>query len=650
MFNNKYLTYWIIILPIITILITSILFSYKFIRYENQAFKREFQKISDKYIEEIKQTTKNRIKRVENIIETNIKFAKEEEKRNLVNIVNIGHKTIEETYKQYKNHPKEKIIKEIKNRLKQLRFYNNQSGYFFIIDLNNNVLMNPSNITHENQNKKYLHDINGKYFIQEFTNIAKKQKEGFIKWYWPRFNSKKIEEKLGFIKVFEPLNLYIGTARYVEDINDKIKKNILEIIESIKYGKDEYIFVMDTKGTTLSHINRTLINKPLESFSKMEQDIIKNIIKKSTKKEGDFFFYAPSSYNISSTLSNKISYVKKIPSYNWIIGTGQYTTKIDKNIEYKKEELKKELKETINTIIFISVILTVFLITIMTFISKKIRKKLLEYENTLNIQNKELNFLNENLEKKVKEETLKNIEKDQLLNHQAKLASMGEMIGNIAHQWRQPLSAISTAASGIKIHDEMDMLNKELLHESLDAIINNTKLLSNTIDDFREFFRKDKKRVKFNIVHAIRKVLKLLYASLKNKNIQVIENIEDIELYSLENEFIQAILNIINNAKEALLTADIEDKYIFIDVTSNEEYLYLKIKDNANGIDEKIIDKIFEPYFTTKFKSQGTGIGLYMSRTIIVNHMNGQLNVSNKEFIYENKKYKGAQFEIILKK
>ncbi len=650
MFNNKYLTYWIIILPIITILITSTLFSYKFISYENEAFKKEFNKISNEYIEEIKQTTKNRIKRVESIIETNIKFSYEEEKRNLVNIVNIGHKTIEETYKQYETLPKEQILKEIRNRLKQLRFYDNQSGYFFIIDLKNNVLMNPSNLNHENINKTNLHDITGKYFIQEFTKLAKKEKEGFLKWYWHKPNSKKIEEKLGFIKVFEPLNLYIGTARYIEDINKKIKKDILEIIESIKYGKDEYVFVIDTKGTTLSHINKNLINKPIESLAKQEQEILRNIIEKSSKKEGDFFFYTPISYNISTTLSTKISYIKRTRTFNWIIGTGQYTTKIDKQIEYKKEELKKELDETIHTIILISIILAIFLIVIMTFISKKLRRKLLEYENTLNIQNKKLNFLNENLEKKVKEETLKNIEKDQLLNHQAKLASMGEMIGNIAHQWRQPLSAISTAASGVKIHDEMNILNKQLLHESLDAIINNTKLLSNTIDDFREFFKKEKKRETFNIAHTIKKVLKLLSASLKNKNIQVIENIENIEIDSLENEFIQAILNIINNAKDALLLSNIKNKYIFIDLTSKEEYLYLTIKDNANGISEEIIDKIFEPYFTTKFKSQGTGIGLYMSRIIIVNHMNGELNVSNIEFTYNNKKYRGANFEIILKK
>ncbi len=130
----------------------------------------------------------------------------------------------------------------------------------------------------------------------------------------------------------------------------------------------------------------------------------------------------------------------------------------------------------------------------MTLIARKIQSKILEYEKELHQKNQKLKELNENLEKKVYDQTQKNLEKDQILHHQSKLASMGEMIGNIAHQWRQPLSAISTAASGIKLHDEMNILKKDIMNDSLDAIISNTKLLSNTIDDFSNFFKKDKSK------------------------------------------------------------------------------------------------------------------------------------------------------------
>ncbi|AXX88161.1 Cache sensor-containing signal transduction histidine kinase [Malaciobacter marinus] len=653
MFNSRLLlTYWIIILPIITIFITSFLFTYKFIKYEKVKFEQENKQLEKNYTKEIKERTKKRIQRVIKIIETNIEITRNEEKENLKNIVNIAHETIIKTFERYKNSlSKEQILNEIKKQLEHHRFYNNQSGYFFIIDLNNTVIMQPQVKEHEELKLDDIQDIKGKFFIKELTNIAKSKKEGFSTWYWTKPKENKHKKKIGFIKVFEPLNIYIGTARYEEDINNKIEKDALKIINSIRYGKDEYLFALKQNGVTISHINKDFINIPFSNLSKIEQKIIKNIILEAKKNNSGFIYYTPTSYNLKENISKKISYVSIIPSLKWIIGTGQYTTKIDKQIKQKKLLLIEKLNNTINSIILVATIITIILILIMTLIARKIQSKILEYEKELHQKNQKLKELNENLEKKVYEQTQKNLEKDQILHHQSKLASMGEMIGNIAHQWRQPLSAISTAASGIKLHDEMNILKKDIMNDSLDAIISNTKLLSNTIDDFSNFFKKDKVKIVFDINKSIDKVLKLISANLKNKNIEIINVTKQCKIYNLENELIQALLNIINNAKDALLENDnLKEKYIFISQEENNTQVIIKIKDNAGGINERIIDKIFEPYFTTKFKSQGTGIGLYMSQIIIANHMNGELNAANKIFEYKNKSYKGAEFTIILKK
>ncbi|PHO10734.1 hypothetical protein CPG37_02510 [Malaciobacter canalis] len=653
MFNSRLLlTYWIIILPIITIFITSFLFTYKFIKYEKVKFEQENKQLEKNYTKEIKERTKKRIQRVIRIIETNIEITKNEEKENLKNIVNIAHKTIRETFERYKNSlSKEEILNEIKKQLEHHRFYNNQSGYFFIIDLNNTVIMQPQIRSHEKLKLDDIQDIKGKFFIKELTNIANSKKEGFSTWYWTKPKENEHKKKIGFIKVFEPLNIYIGTARYEEDINNKIKKDALKIISSIKYGKDEYLFALKQNGVTISHINKDFINVSFSSLSKIEQKIIKNIILEAKKSNGGFIYYTPTSYNLKENISKKISYVSIIPSLNWIIGTGQYTTKIDKQIKQKKLLLIEKLNNTINSIILVATVITIILILVMTLIARKIQSKILEYEKELNQKNQKLKELNENLEKKVHLQTQKNLEKDQILHHQSKLASMGEMIGNIAHQWRQPLSAISTAASGIKLHDEMNILKKDIMHDSLDAIISNTKLLSNTIDDFSNFFKKDKIKTEFDVNKSILRVLKLISANLKNKNIEIINTTKQCNIYNLENELIQALLNIINNAKDALVENDnLKEKYIFISQEEDNTQVIIKIKDNAGGINEEIIDKIFEPYFTTKFKSQGTGIGLYMSQIIIVNHMNGELNAANKVFEYKNKSYKGAEFTIVLKK
>jgi len=196
----------------------------------------------------------------------------------------------------------------------------------------------------------------------------------------------------------------------------------------------------------------------------------------------------------------------------------------------------------------------------------------------------------------------------------------------------------------------MGILKKDMMYHSLDTIVQNTKILSQTIDDFRNFFKKNKKQNNFNIEETIKKVLSLISASLKNNNIHVISQTRPFMLYGLENELIQALLNILTNSKDALHESNNEDKFIFINIEDFEEKIIVEIKDNAGGIEKGIIEKVFEPYFTTKFKAQGTGIGLYMTRTIIVSHMKGQISVENVNFTYDSKEYIGALFKIVLDK
>ncbi|RXJ86599.1 ATP-binding protein [Arcobacter sp. CECT 8985] len=237
--------------------------------------------------------------------------------------------------------------------------------------------------------------------------------------------------------------------------------------------------------------------------------------------------------------------------------------------------------------------------------------------------------------------------KDKLIFQQSKMVSMGEMIGNIAHQWRQPLSSISTAASGIKIEKEVGLLDDETLEDSLDMIIKNTRYLSKTIDDFRNFFKIDKDIDIININIIIDKALKLLSASFKNHYIKIKKDFTDnLFIKGYANELTQAFINIINNAKDALKEQDVDKKVIFISTKLEDNKVVIYIKDNAGGIPESIQSKIFEPYFTTKHKKQGTGIGLYMTHQIVVDHMEGRIDIQNVKTVYENCEYLGCEFKI----
>ncbi len=243
---------------------------------------------------------------------------------------------------------------------------------------------------------------------------------------------------------------------------------------------------------------------------------------------------------------------------------------------------------------------------------------------------------------KLKEQERLLREKDHIMFQQSKMASMGEMLRNIAHQWKQPLSVISSTASGLKIKYELDILDPKEIPEFCDGISKYANYLSDTINDFSDFFKNKNKKVNFNIKNSIERAILLSSASLKNNNIELKMEIDNLEICGVENEFVQVLLNIINNANDAFKNIEIKNKKISIKSTIKDNLLKIFIKDNAGGVPSKFIDKIFEPYFTTKDKLKGTGIGLYMSQEIITNHLNGIIKVTN----YKNKEEKGAEFII----
>jgi signal transduction histidine kinase len=237
------------------------------------------------------------------------------------------------------------------------------------------------------------------------------------------------------------------------------------------------------------------------------------------------------------------------------------------------------------------------------------------------------NFYKE-LDSRVKEEIEKTKEKDRLLMHQSKLAALGEMLGNIAHQWRHPLTRLSLLIQNLEMAYKKDKLNKEFFEKFKKNALIQIDYMSQTIDDFTNFFKKDTKKEFFSPKDIITQALNLMDARIKQNKLQIIMEVkksEEIEGY--KSEFSQVILNIINNAIDILKERKINDKKIWIRIDSKK----IEIEDNGGGIPKEIKDKIFEPYFTTKFQSQGTGIGLYMSRVIITQHFNGELYAYNSK-------------------
>ncbi len=243
-----------------------------------------------------------------------------------------------------------------------------------------------------------------------------------------------------------------------------------------------------------------------------------------------------------------------------------------------------------------------------------------------------INNMIDNLEFKIQEEINKRLEQEQILIQQSKLASMGEMIGNIAHQWRQPLAQISAIHMNMKVTYDFDKFTKEYMESKIKEANKLTAYMSQTISDFQNFFKPQGEKEVFSIEKACRDAYFILESSLKAHGIEVIFHItQDVTINGYKTEYSQVILNLLSNAKDILIERQIKNPKIELEIKDGNHFALVKIKDNAGGVDTSIIDKIFEPYFTTRHQTQGTGIGLYMSKNIIERNMHGYINVVNVE-------------------
>lgn len=250
----------------------------------------------------------------------------------------------------------------------------------------------------------------------------------------------------------------------------------------------------------------------------------------------------------------------------------------------------------------------------------------------LNLLKEVMNEMLDNLELRIQQEIAERTKQEQLLIQQSKLAAMGNMIGNIAHQWRQPLGEINAILMHIGVRHSFKDFSEEFLTQKINECNKITSYMSNTISDFQNFFKPSKDKEIFEINDACKRASAILHASLKYHLITFhFEESSESKVLGYPNEFAQALLNILSNAKDVLIDRQIQDPFIRMSVRHGEKYSLINIEDNGGGIAPEYLERIFEPYFTTKHAKQGTGIGLYMTKMIIENNMNGIIVVKNTE-------------------
>jgi|GEM_PF-677333 len=586
-------------------------------------YEKEKELIKTEFFNESKNSVQLEVTRVYDYIKYLQNNTEEYLKKSIKDRVYEAHAVATNIYETYKNKKSKKEIFEfIKVALDKIRF-NEGRGYFFIDDEFGNKLLLP--LDKENEGKNYLEyiDEEGYAFVKAISQTIKHKDERYDEYLWPNPTTKVSEKKIAFYKYFEPLNLAIGSGEYIEDFTKTVQKQALEYINMIQFQDSGYIFVMENDGTFLSHINKKLLGKHYGVNVIIEDEngnSVGDIIGFAKKNGEGFYSYLQRIEEGSSILRRKTSYVMALQSWNWVIGAGFYEDEFLTSIEELEEKNYEQYSSYVKNSILIFILLILGLLFISQYISKYLKQILENYKLELK-------------------------ENEVLLHQKTKMESMGEMVGNIAHQWRQPLSIITTSASALKIQKEMKNLSDEMFFDFISKISNTATHLSKTIDDFKDFFKLGKEKENFFIGDAFDKAFSLISVQFNRQNINIIKNIDDIEINSYANYFIQVFINILNNARDELIHKEY-DKYIFVDIHKINNEIIISIKDNAGGIKPENISKIFQAYFSTKLNADGTGVGLYMTKDIVQKQLNGTIEAQNSSFEYEGENFVGAQFII----
>jgi len=422
---------------------------------------------------------------------------------------------------------------------------------------------------------------------------------------------------------------------------EELKNQLLKYIETIRYEKHGYIWIHDTDYYLKAHPFRQdrIGTYDIELKDAMGTLITKQFIDETLKNPNgvfiDYYWQKPKELHFSK----KLGFFRLYKKYNWVIGAGLYVDEIEKSILENKKSLEKRVDKYIRLVLIISISI-IFIIGFLSFIiSNKINKVFANYKDKVQKKEELLQDLNKNLEKKIDKALKEAKKKDRAMLHQSRLARMGAMLSMIAHQWRQPLTEVSGILMELETANKFKKLDDKLINESIDESNRLIQFMSHTIDDFRNFFKPDKKKVRFYVDDACNEAITLVSASIKSYHIDLTKKVKcNSVINGYEREFAQVMLNLISNAKDILNQREIDKPKIDVVVDVIENDVVITVEDNAGGIEDEYIDLIFEPYFTTKESSKGTGLGLYMAKMIIEKNMNGELSVENTK--------KGALFRV----
>jgi signal transduction histidine kinase len=439
------------------------------------------------------------------------------------------------------------------------------------------------------------------FYVKNTYDDFDKDMEQFVQEYYTTQKQsikKEVEIVLDIIKY----KALVATAETEEEIKQEVVRMLHNI--SFQEGKSNYVFVYEVKdlqggnefAVMLVNPNRPdLLGKSIstnyedENGKRFREDFLNDI-----RKNGESFTQYAYKKPYDENIKQKLSYFKYFSEWNWIVAVGIYLDDIEKDIENKKTVLKSKVQKRVAQTIFIFLGFLTIAIAFSILVSQKIEEFFDEYKQTVQKKSQALLELNKSLERRVKEELSKNRENEQILIQKSKFIALGEMISNIAHQWRQPLSELSSVLMTIKFKYSMGKLDDTFMQKKISDADNLIEYMSHTIEDFRNFFMPKKEKEEFLIFNSIQSVMTIIGTALKENNIEVnIDVNKEVKLTSFLNEYEQVLLNIISNAKDVLIHNNVKEPKIDISLKEMKGYISLHITDNGGCIQVSPKSKIF---------------------------------------------------------
>ncbi|NOR58920.1 MAG: histidine kinase [Sulfurimonas sp.] len=606
--EKRIIPYLIVVVPLALVLTASFFITTFYIEKVNAYFHKVKEGSIKEHVESKKAKSEIWVQQLNLLFDYKNNRVEEDIKTQLQTRVDMAYKSARFIYEKYEGKKGKREIKErIIDALNQMT-YSTQKDYIFIADFTGNSILSRSSLLNQKNISAY-EDANGRSIILEEIQKVRKEGEGFLESNFYTGAGKQII----LVKNLDMYDWYIGSSTNVLQKKDTLKSTLLGMVKSIPMDSADFMGLYDDKKAIY-------LSKKMRAF--LGDESLK-VISENLSKEPTWY---------KDKLDGYYYYSKYYEPLDWYLVYGFEISKMSKKELKKQTELEEMLDNELEFIIKASASIVVFVVILSLLLSRKINKIFSQYQLEVQKRTDELEKLNESLEQRVFEGLKAHRQKDKMLIQQSKMAEMGDMLSMSAHQWRQPLNQMSYLFMNIDSAYEYKELTKEYLDDKLKEGNTLLEFMSVTIDDFRNYFRPDKSKEFVLVSDVVTTSVSLMQKSLEVSGVEVELEAHGRDLTHIyKNEFMQVMLNLIKNAKDILVDNNIKNPKIVITSRCESEKLIVEVCDNGGGVDEKIIDKIFDPYFSTKDNQSGTGLGLYMSKMIIEEHLDGKLSVRNSK-------------------